>query len=114
MYFDYMNRLIVTFRNTTTRSKQGGNVRVPDNIGTFLAREENLSGNQTTYLQQNTTNTFDKIFTTQDCPVREGDVIELRRRDNNNLIRKYTVRRTQPMEQTQFLHHIELDCEVYE
>lgn len=114
MILDYYNRVIFLKRNKTTKDAAGGNVRKPTNLGSFLAREENLSGNQNTYQQRNTTNTFDKIFTTEDCPVQEGDVIDLHLRTNNEFIRTYTVRRVEPMETVQLLHHIEMDCEVYE
>ena len=114
MILDYYNRIAVITRNHTTKDDAGGNVRKTKNLGNFLAREENLSGNQNTYQERNTTDTFDRIFVTEDCPAEEGDLLILRLRTNNKKLRVYTIRRVQPMETAQLLHHLELDCEVHE
>jgi hypothetical protein len=109
-----MTHVIVLFRDKPGQDEYGGEGDQQDELGTFLARPENLSSNQTTYNAQNQALVFDKIFTTMDCPVKVLDTVELRDKTNNALINTYEVRRIEPMQRTQLLHHLELDVREYQ
>lgn len=111
---DYYNRTVTVFRNETTRDAAQGVVRTPTQIGVFLGRQENLSGNQLTYQDRNSANVFERIWVDATiADIIELDVVDVKDRETDVLIKKYTVRRVQPAQQTQLLHHLELDIEVH-
>jgi hypothetical protein len=114
MYLDYMTHVIVLKRDKPGLDQYGGEGDQQDELGTYLARPQNLSSNQTTYNAQNQALVFDKIFTTLDCPVKVLDTVELRDKNNNSLISTYEVRRVELMQRTQLLHHLELDVREYQ
>lgn len=113
MYLDYMTHLIVIKRSTPSKDKYGGETDAVSEIGTYLARPDNLSGTEVTYNAQNQAQVFDKIYTTYDCDVQELDTIELRDKHTNALLDTFEARRVAPQKQTQALHHIEIDAQVY-
>lgn len=109
----YYTHVVVLKRSTPKQDNMGGQTDKNDEIGTYLARPENLSSVETEYAKQNQAQVFDRIFTTPDCPARALDILELREKDTNALVNVYEIRRVQPMRQVQRLHHLELDVLVY-
>jgi len=110
---NYYTHVIVLKRSAPKQDNMGGQSDKNDELGTYLARPENLSSVETEYAKQDQAQVFDRIFTTPDCQAKELDILELREKDTNALVDTYEVRRVQPMRQVQRLHHLELDVLVY-
>ena len=83
------------------------------NIGSFPARMDNLSGNQTNYLERNTVEDFERVFTEKGADVQELDVIRLTEKDGT-VIQTFSVRRIVTPERVRKRHHIELDVVGYD
>ena len=82
-------------------------------IGTFAARLRNLSGNQVNYLERNTVEDFQRIYSIKSADVQELDIVRLTEKDGT-LIKNFSVRRIVTPERTRKQHHIELDVVGYD
>ena len=112
MFGQYLNKLMIVYRSTPVQDSTGAGVDSFAAIGTFGCRIENLSGNELKYLQRNADEDFVRIYTTFDATVEELDIARITEFDGT-VLREYEIRRIQRAEQTQNLHHIEIDAVSY-
>lgn len=113
-YHNYLNKIMKIIREDTSTDEANGIIVVQKVVGTFMCRLENLSSTEQQYLARNSLETFMRIFTTPDADplVKDLDTVRVEEK-NGTLVGEFEIRRPQRMEQTQNLHHLELDAIVH-
>ena len=114
-YSRYLNKQIIVYRAAeNVKDELGDPVQDPYTVvGTYRARYRNLSGRQSTYLERNTTEDFQRIYTTYNANVQPLDVVKFTELDGT-VIKTFSVRRIITPERTTRRHHIELDVVGYD
>ncbi len=113
-YRNYLNKVMKVIREDTELDAANGVEIKNVVVGQFMCRLENLSSTEQNYLSRNSIETFMRIYTTTDADplIKDLDTV-LVEEINGALIGKFEIRRPQRMEQTQRLHHIELDAIIH-
>lgn len=113
-YENYLDKIMKVIREDTITDQANGIVIIPKVVGTFMCRIENLSSTEQAYLARNSLETFMRIFTTNDADplIKDLDTVRVEKQDGT-LVGEFEIRRPQRMQQTQSLHHLELDAIVH-
>lgn len=114
-YRNYLNKLLIVYRaRENVQDTLGDVVEAPFVVvGTYQGRARNLSGNQINYLERNTTEDFERIYSTKNADIQPLDVVAVTETDGT-VIQYYSIRRIVTPERTRRRHHTEYDAVAYD
>jgi hypothetical protein len=113
-YSDYLNKMMYVLKREYAQDAAGGQIERQTTQGAFMCRIENLSSSEIPHLNHNSVEVYVRVYTTPDADpvIKHLDVVRIVEK-NGALVGEFQINRPQRMEQTQNLHHIELDAKLH-